>query len=479
MKEYFPTYYKKNKLAEMFEEVAANDKKQKEIEDIQLNYHLRDLILEKYHIKVLYENGEYCLFKNGIYQRNQKRNVEQIIGWMLEQEQLKFSIQRQKTILELIAQATYTSIEDFDQDFYLLNLNNGLFNLKTKEFKEHDSNILQFRRINVNYDKDARCPLINKFLREIFHEEDIPFIKEFFALCMTPIMKYQKALLLHGVGNNGKTTFLNFMTLFIGKNNRSSISLVELDDDHLLAMLEGKIINIVSDLDSSKMKIRAFKLYVGNEAMITINRKFKEPYNIPPTAKMIYSCNNTFPKIPSDTDKGFFRKWSIIECPFEFDDNEDREILLKLLDESEKSGFLNELHMSFGDLYLRDGFEEVYNDFQEVKNLWFIKSNSFLQFLQEVAEVGQYETVAKNINNQYWEYPQTVVDSFNDYRLHKLNQPAIGQKTLTNLIKYAPEVRLTKRTIKGKQVKVYAGLKLTDKPLINTINIFNDKKEEK
>ena len=481
MKEYFPTYYQKVKKKEV--DMFASDKIEKEeIEDTQLNYYLRDLVLEKYHIKVLYETGEYCLYKNGIYQRHQKKSIEQIIGWTLEQEQLKFSIVRQNTILELVAQACYTSIEEFDRDVYLLNLNNGLLNIKTKEFRDHDHKILQFRRIQVNYNPDARCPIINTFLRDIFHEDDIPFIKEFFALCLTPIMKYQKALLLHGGGNNGKTTFLNFMTLFIGKSNRSSISLVELANDFYMAQLEDMLINIVSDIDSTKMKIRPFKLYVGDEAVLTVNRKFKDPYKIKPTAKLIYSCNNTFPRIPSDTDKGFFRKWSIVECPYEFDENEDREILLKLLDEDEKSGFLNELLLAFGDLYLRDGFEKRYDDFQMVKNLWFIKSNSFLQFLQEVGEVGQYETVAKNINNQYWEIPETVLDRFNDYRLHILNQPAVEQKTLTNLIKYTPDIRVTRRVVnldgKKRQTKIYAGLKLTDKPMTKTIKMFDEKEKD-
>lgn len=54
--------------------------------------------------------------------------------------------------------------EDLDTDPYLFNLLNGTFDLRTKTFRPHDPRDMLTKVANVQYDKDADCPLFKEFM---------------------------------------------------------------------------------------------------------------------------------------------------------------------------------------------------------------------------------------------------------------------------------------------------------------------------
>ena len=386
--------------------MVKNEAQEDDDEEIS-NYDLRDTIIDlnsenNTNIITIRENDELCRRSNGVYKRKEISFVETQISNLLERLEIEYMPYKSDTIIKLIKTQTYRSIKEFDTNPELLNLKNGVLNLKTEEFREHEPTDMFFIQIPVEYNPNAKCPKIDKFLTEVLKEEDIPFFLEYSGLCLTPEMKYQKALMLYGNGNNGKTTLLNLLVNLIGDNNKSSVPLSLLNQAFEGAKLEKRLMNLVSDLDSSKMTIRFFKLYVGNEWNITINRKYKEPYDTKPTAKLIYSCNALFPTVPKDTDKGFFRKWIIIECPNEFDDIENLNILDSLITKKELSGFLNKTIEGLYRLNKRDNFEKKYRNWLYVRKIWTEKTNPFNGFIEELGEEGKYIDAIHDVNNQFW-----------------------------------------------------------------------------
>ena len=463
MNEYFPDYKTKK--------TKKSKKSQKDSEKDSLSeytyYELRDIIIrqnakDNTNIITIRENDEICRHSNGVYVRKQKRFVETQISDLLEQFEITYSPYKTKTIISLIKTQTYHSIKEFDTNPELLNLKNGVLNLKTGEFRKHDPNDLFFIQIPVEYDPKAKCPKIEKFMNEVFKKEEINFIYEFIGLCLTPEMSFQKALMMYGDGNNGKTTFLNLVVNLIGENNKSSVALSQLNQSFEGAKLEGKLVNIVSDLDGSKMTIRFFKMYVGNEWSITINRKFKEPYDTNPTAKLLYSCNAIFPEIPKDTDKGFYRKWIVIECPNDFDERENLKILDLLTTNIELSGFLNKAIKGLFRLLERGKFETKYTNWVDVRNIWTEKINPFNKFIEEVGKRGKYVDAIHEPNNQFWETKEATLIKYNKYLEDKLKLPPIQKGILTRLINNHPNFFVISRSIKGKQQDVYAGFKLVN-----------------
>jgi len=446
---------------------AINERTEEDSEEIS-NYDLRDTIIDlnsenNTNIITIRENDEICRLSNGVYLRKEKSFVKTQISELFEELEIEYMVYKSDTIIELIKTQTYRSIKEFDTNPELLNLKNGVLNLKTGEFREHDLTDLFFIQIPVEYDPNAKCPKIDKFLSEVLKEEDIPFFLEYSGLCLTPEMNFQRALMLYGNGNNGKTTLLNLLVNLIGENNKSSVPLSQLNQSFEGAKLEKKLMNLVSDLDSSKMTIRFFKLYVGNEWTITINRKYREPYDTKPTAKLIYSCNALFPNVPKDTDKGFFRKWILIECPNEFDEKENRKMLNSLITKQELSGLLNKVIEGLYRLRKRDNFEKKYYNWLYVRKIWTEKTNPFNGFIEEFGKEGKYIDAIHDIDNEFWETKKHTLKMYNKYLEEKINVPTITQTLLTRIMTNHPKFSLTKRTIKGKREEVYTGFKLRNK----------------
>ncbi len=366
-------------------------------------YEIVEYILEKHKIITIEESGEMRLYQNGYYKRDMKRRINKVISDTLKDKGLKFNLSRRNAIIQLIENETLESVKEFDKDLYILNLSNCLLDIKTNKQKEHTSDYLSSRRIPITYDPEAKCPNITKFLKEVFQAGDLPFILEYSALSLTPLMIYQKALMLYGSGNNGKSTFLNLLNAFVGTDNTSTVDPSQLNKGTIAWTLENKTLNFVSDMETKKFKVRKFNQYIGNEAKILIDRKFKDPYHISPTAKMIYTCNETFPEVELDTDKGFWRKWVLLFCMNSFDGIEDEHILDKLTTRKELSGFLNLCILSFKKLHKKGKFT-IDQDWEEVKDYWLQKLNIISSFIEEKtinnnsSEINK-DIMLSNINN--------------------------------------------------------------------------------
>jgi len=454
--------YKITTMNKAYDFIKKNTKKriQKEENESYDIYEIVDLIVDIYPIKTIIHddsnNEELCMYKNGYWKKYKKSEINKIIGDVLREREIPYTNSKRNDILRLVMNETLINFEEFDKNPYEINLENGILNLKTGSFKKHSKDCYHLRRIPIEYDDEALCPLVDDFLIQVFNNEDQNLIRELAGICLTPIMIYQKAFMYYGTGNNGKTTFFNFLSNFVGIGNCSKVDLTELQVSHLFAKIEHKLLNFKSDIGSkTKLNIQYFKEYVGNELRVLINKKYKDPYDIPPTAKLIYSCNTTFPSIPEDTDKGFFRKWIIIECPNEFDGREDPKLLDKLCNKKELSGFLNECIKAFRNLDERGCFEEKYNNWEDVKEFWFMKINSFSEFVEQECQKS-FELIADK---------DETLKAFNEWLINQGKKTTTKTK-LTQLINEAPDFGTKRIRINNVRKVYYCGFQVNKHELI-------------
>lgn len=345
-------------------------------------------------------------------------------------------------IRRYIYKKTYCSVKDFNTNDYLINVKNGVIDitdLGKLTLRKHDPKDKITRQLPINYDPEAKCHEIDKFLSEIFNSGDLKLIHQISGLCLTPIMKYQKAFMFYGKGTNGKTIFFNLLVSLIGKENTSKVDLIELDQKFEFANIENKYINLCSEADTkNEINIKRFKEYVGNELYIIIRKLFQNPYQIKPTAKLLYAVNDDFPNIPKNVDKGFFRKWIIIQCPNEFDEKKNTNLLDTLTTPEELSGLLNIALKGLIELLKNNVFDKegiAFIDWEDVKNFWLKKINPFSLFLEEKCEKGDYEDANKDPNNTFWHIKDDVYHVYNTWRKDKGKTPISSGKALTNLIK--------------------------------------------
>jgi putative DNA primase/helicase len=328
-----------------FVEASGGFKKAKPLakvkEELQDREHLiidiGNYLLKKYTFKTTRDTEDLYVYKDGLY-REQGEAVIKEDGKAILEKNGFFATHTINEITNFVKFTTHIDREHFNEELYV-NLENGLLNVKTKEFREHTPDVLYTIRVPRVYNTEAECPEINKFLSEILYTEDIQPILELIGYCLIPEYSIQTWFLFHGEGANGKSTLINLIRTFLGKTNVSSVGLQKLNDKFASYQLYCKLANMVADLsDDDLRRTDNLKALTGGDH-IPAQRKFKDPFDFENYAKLIYSCN----KIPitSDKSKAFYRRVYRIAFPNSFDKNTaDKDLLQKLTTEEELSGLL-------------------------------------------------------------------------------------------------------------------------------------------
>jgi putative DNA primase/helicase len=138
---------------------------------------------------------------------------------------------------------------------------------------------------------------------------------------MIPSLIHQKAFMLVGEGANGKSTFLNMINGFLGRENISRMSLHSLEESPFSAAeLQGKLLNIYADLASTKLeRTETFKHLVGGDPL-SAQRKYGQPFVLHCVARLLFSAN-AFPRA-DDQSEAYMRRWIVIPFPNKFEGKE-------------------------------------------------------------------------------------------------------------------------------------------------------------
>ena len=361
-------------------------------------------ILRKLSVATLNDTKEIYVYDNGVYKEGGEYFIRQ-----LAQEKLKdkATTYRLNEVVNYIKNDRHVikSREDLNRETRVINLKNGLYDLKTGEFRSHTPKFLSTVQVPVNYDPNAHCPLIDKFLSEVVSEMDRKALLEFAGYALIPENKMKKSFMLLGTGDNGKTVYLEFLRTFIGEENASSESLQDLTNNkNSTANLYGKLLNIASDIGDSKLyQTNIFKALTGGDK-IRGERKFQTAFDFANTARLIFAAN----KLPGPKDKNdnaFFNRWILITFPNKFKgENADENLLEKLTADEELSGFLNEAMKSLKELLAKGEFSDG-RTVEEIKRIYMVNSDSVSAFLEEYVEMGTGGTVyKKEMHQKYIEW---------------------------------------------------------------------------
>jgi putative DNA primase/helicase len=245
---------------------------------------------------------------------------------------------------EVINFVTCSTLKDTDTTPpHLILVKNGLLNVKTGKLEDFNPDYFILNVVPVRYDPNAKINIIESFVKEIVHPDDLSVLQESAGYCLWREYPIHVAIMLIGEGANGKSTWLELLRAFLGNENVSTEPLQSFEANRFsLGCLFGKLANVYADLsDRALVKTGNFKMLTGGDT-ISAEYKFRDRFNFKNYAKLIFSAN----KIPESKDDttAFFRRWIIINFPKQFlPDNPktDPQLLKKLTTEAELSGFLN------------------------------------------------------------------------------------------------------------------------------------------
>jgi putative DNA primase/helicase len=207
------------------------------------------------------------------------------------------------------------------------------------------------------YDEKAECPAIDAFLDQVLGDKkQLAYEMAGYAIVESNPNKWQRAFMLIGPGDNGKSTFLNLVTRFLGKENVSQQTLQALVDNRFApAALDHKLANIVADIgDRSLYKTAMFKALTGGDR-ISAEHKFKDFYDFVNRAILMFSCN-VLPESYDDSE-AYHKRWVIAQFENVFTGTKKTPNLLQELTTPEElSGFFNKATAAYKEMEARGTF---------------------------------------------------------------------------------------------------------------------------
>lgn len=212
--------------------------------------------------------------------------------------------------------------DDMDKDDMLLNCSNGIVNLRNGEFIKHDSNYLQSKIAYAEYTESAEPPkLWLKFIDDVTGgDKDLArYLQKCVGYSLTGRNTEQCAFFLYGMGNNGKSTFLDTISELLGSygaNTQPETIMMRKNDSSStsdIARLNGiRYVTCEEPSDGVRLNEGLLKQVTGG-SKVTARFLYGNDFEFTPVFKMWLATNHK-PTIRG-TDTGIWRRIRLI--PFE------------------------------------------------------------------------------------------------------------------------------------------------------------------
>jgi len=250
-----------------------------------------EAIMNKHRLLTVEETKEIWYYRNGVYGPGGEVLIEKEAEKLYEYD---LANRHLSEIKGPIMRTTYHKREEIDSDLDIINLKNGLYNIATGEFSSHSPDYLSINQLPIVFDPKIKPGLLGEFLSEVLYPTEIRTAVELMAYTFLRDNPFEIITILFGYGANGKSVFTGLITALHGIRNVSNVPLSSmLEDMFALSDLEGKSVNIDTELTSTTIRDTVLKKLTGRQPT-RIQRKNQRAYDTILHAKLFFSAN----KIP-------------------------------------------------------------------------------------------------------------------------------------------------------------------------------------
>jgi P4 family phage/plasmid primase-like protien len=464
-----PIYEKIKKEEEELKKIKSELQKEVFTEIFKKNYAMASELIVKDIRKDNYifttrddVKSEMWIYREGIYKPNGKSFIKEYCRIILEHAHSQYLV---NLVIAKIEAETFIDQEDFFKNKYKneIPVENGILNVETLELEDFSPDKIFFNKLPVKFDKNAECPTIEQFLKDILREEeDIEVAYEIIGSGLLKDYFTEKACMLVGGGRNGKSKFLELIKKLVGAENCASVPIRSMKEDNSsLCELHGKLFNLAGDLSSGDLKeTGVFKQTVGRDS-IQAHRKFLRDLYFVNYAKHVFACNE-LPRVYDTTD-GFWDKWILLEFPYKFQtqyeidqlsEDEKKNVKLKnpkIIEEitspKELSGLLNEALKGLHRLLKNKKFSQTKGS-KEIKEFWIRNSDSFASFcIDSILEDYNSFISKKELRKRYHRY----------CKKHRVK--GTGDKSIKATLQDRYGVIESRKTVEMNTIFVWEGIK--------------------
>ncbi|KAA0888483.1 phage/plasmid primase, P4 family [Pusillimonas sp. ANT_WB101] len=212
-----------------------------------------------------------------------------------------------------------------DAEPFLLNVQNGVVDLRTGELLQHTPERLMSKITSVPYNVSAPCPNFQKFIFDVSkdRQEWVDYVQLALGYSLSGDMAMQKAFFQGGQGSNGKSTLNNTLLKLLGTYaQRVPVQMLMVarrkagavaPSPQMMNLPGTRIVFVTEAEDGNQLNEGAFKNLVSTDPLPARNLFAKRIAEIRPQFKL-WPAFNELPKVASTLD-GVWRR--IVSIPFD------------------------------------------------------------------------------------------------------------------------------------------------------------------
>ena len=355
----------------------------------------------------------------------------------------------------------------WDDDPDRLAFNNGVLEMSTGEFHEHNLEHYLTWGLDFDYTPDSNPgPIIDWIKRTQYGDEDrVQVLRAWLKACLVGQgHELQRFLEVIGPGGRGKSTFANLCCALVGHGNYASSTLNQLEQSRFeIASIKGKRLTLINDSERYGGSAQIFKALTGGDNLRyeEKNKNVGEPFVY---SGMVMVCANE-PIQTTDNTSGLTRRRLTIEFnrPL-YDKSSEAKEMIKLdsgivrgLWKHYLPGLVNwVLEMTSEEMrqYLLDTYEKV-PSLKKVRNEILLNSNNLVEWLQSeiiyledaVSSVGKKIPAPKDAKERYCNSNYHLYPSYCSYCEDTGSKP-VGQKRFISLLQDCCKNQLEIKDIK-------------------------------
>ena len=280
------------------------------------------------------------------------------------------------------------------EDRYLIPVQNGVYNLQTKQLEPFDPSYIITSKIATAYKNNAVKPTfwdVDKWLSSLAcgDEEVVTLLWQLMNEAINPNHTRQKIGILYGQsGNNGKGTFQTLLINLIGRKNVSTLKPTEFNEKFKIAQLIGKVCNIGDDISDAYIDDISNLMSIATGDPITAEEKGKPAFSVYSKAFCLFSGNG----LPRTRNKdGWGRRILIIPFNADFSGQvNDPKIKEQYVYDTDVLEYVLKkvLEMDFDKFIEPQAVIDEINEYQ--------KHNDYIQaYVQDVYIENGYHTIAR------------------------------------------------------------------------------------
>lgn len=269
-------------------------------------------------------NDLFYIYKDGVYSLCGKAEVKGQIKQYLPVGVANDNMLNNTYNLLLCSSGHVYDFEVMDTKEHLINVKNGIYNVKTRQLEPHSPQLFSALQIDCRYNENAPKPQTwLKFIDDLCTDEEgdvdqerVCILQEWAGLMISNVAVHRtkKSLILYSsLGNTGKSVYMKTVSGLIGMDNTINIPIQNLSDRFSIGDVYGKRGVVVGDqkvLDIEDSS--AYKQLTGGD-LVRAEMKGKQSFNFIFKGGLMFACNG-LPYFRDDKGGHIFERMLLLNC---------------------------------------------------------------------------------------------------------------------------------------------------------------------